>query len=156
VGSAIPAIEANATGSAITGSRITVEAIEGFGIQGESGTGRGASDTVGGGSSSGGALSHNDYRSDASLLAVVRRYAPGIQFCYDNELKKRPGLKGKLVVSITVAPSGKVMEASLVQESLGSKDLVACALAQIEAWKFESIPDGVVTFHAPFVFSAPE
>ena len=29
-------------------------------------------------------------------------------FCYDNELKKAPGLGGKLVVSITVAASGRV------------------------------------------------
>ncbi len=98
----------------------------------------------------------SELRSDRSLLGVVRRYAPGIRYCYDNELKKQPALGGKLVVSITVAASGRVTEAVVVQDSVGRAALTACALTQIEAWRFPEIPTGVVTFHAPFVFTPPE
>lgn len=97
-----------------------------------------------------------DARSNASLLAVVRRYAPGIQFCYDNELKKTPGLGGKLVATLTVAAAGDVTDAVIIQDSVGSPNLAVCALAQIRAWRFPQIPDGVVTFKTPFVFTPPE
>ena len=33
------------------------------------------------------------YRSNASLLAVIQRYAAGIQYCYGNELKRDPALQ---------------------------------------------------------------
>ena len=46
------------------------------------------------------------------LLAViiVRPYAPGIQFCYENELTRDPALEGKLVVALTVSAMGAVEE----------------------------------------------
>jgi TonB family protein len=95
------------------------------------------------------------YRTNASLLAVIRRYAAGIQYCYDSELKRDPLLRGKLVVAITVAPSGAVTEARVVQNTVGSAALTACALAQIKDWRFPAIPTGVTTFQTPFVFTPP-
>ncbi|HTK31957.1 MAG TPA: AgmX/PglI C-terminal domain-containing protein [Candidatus Saccharimonadaceae bacterium] len=95
------------------------------------------------------------YRSNASLLAVIQRYAAGIQYCYDNDLKRHPNLSGKLVVAITVAAAGDVEEVSVVQNSLGSERVSACALSQIRGWKFPGIPTGVTTFQVPFVFSPP-
>jgi TonB family protein len=138
--------------AAIGGARIEIAAIGGV-------------ESAGGGSSSGPAASGaggapgasgRDLRSDASLLAVVRKYAPGIRFCYENELKKNPALGGKLVVAITVAAAGHVSGAVIVQDTLGARELTSCALAQIEAWRFPTIPDGSVTFRAPFVFTPPE
>ena len=95
------------------------------------------------------------YRSNASLLAVIRKYAAGIQYCYDSELKRNPGLKGKLVVAMTISASGQVTEARVVQNTLGSERLASCALSQIRDWRFPAIPQGVTTFQAPFVFTPP-
>lgn len=143
VATPVTTVETDAAASSIGGARIAVETIAELE----------AEDFPGGTS---GAATRNEHRSDASLLAVVRRYAPGIRFCYDNELKKAPGLGGKLVVSITVAASGRVTEAVLVKDTVGSAGLTSCALLQIEAWKFPAIPEGTVTFQAPFVFTPPE
>jgi TonB family protein len=88
-------------------------------------------------------------------MAVVQRYAAGIQFCYGNELKRHEGLKGKLVVALTVAASGEVLDAAVIQNTLGQSGLTACALAQIRDWKFPAIPAGVTTFQVPFVFTPP-
>ncbi len=109
-----------------------------------------------GGAASGGGAHGGEVRSNASLLATVRRYAPGIQFCYDNELKRTPGLRGKLVVSMTVAASGAVTEAQIAQDTIGSANLVACTLAQVRGWRFPEIPAGEVAFKTPFVFTPPE
>ena len=144
----------------------------GGGVGGGSGTGYGTGTGPGRGSGSGGGVGGGQgtgvgdgtgpgnggaggYRSNESLLSVVRRYAPGIQFCYDNELKKNPGLRGKLVVAITVLASGEVSDATVVENSLGSNAVSQCVLSQIRGWHFPAIPTGVTSFRAPFVFTPP-
>jgi protein TonB len=110
----------------------------------------GLSGTGGGGGSAPGV-----YRSNASLLAVIQKYAAGIQYCYGNELKRQEGLSGKLVVAMTVASSGEVLDATVVVDTIHSDALKRCALSQIKSWKFPPIERGVTTFQAPFVFTPP-
>ena len=94
-------------------------------------------------------------RTNASLLAVIQRYAAGIQFCYENELNREPGLRGKIVVAITVSATGEVTEARVVQNTFGSNAIASCALAQIRQWKFPPIASGATSFQTPFVFTPP-
>jgi TonB family protein len=122
------------------------------------GAGGGVGDGVGsgrGGAGAGAQAPGSGYRSNESLLAVVRRYAAGIQFCYDNELRKKPGLRGKLVVSMVVLANGTVSEANIVEDTLNSPAVRDCALSQIRAWQFPAIPSGVTSFKTPFVFTPP-
>jgi TonB family protein len=133
-----------ATAAAIPGTRIELGSAAEAGLPGARAT-----------RADGSAAAAGEIRTDADLMAVVRRYAPALQFCYDNELKKSPSLGGKLVVGITVAASGRVTDAAVVRDTVGSAAMVACALAQIEAWRFPAVPEGTVTFQAPFVFTPP-
>jgi TonB family protein len=96
------------------------------------------------------------YRTNASLLAVIQKYAAGIQYCYESELKRDESLRGKLVVAMTVTAAGNVQEATVVRNSVGSERLAACALSQIRSWKFPPISGGLTTFQAPFVFTPPK
>jgi outer membrane biosynthesis protein TonB len=139
---------ADVSGSALSGSRLAVESVTT--VNDDAGTGKSGGSST---SASGGSTSH---RSNAALLAVVRRYAPGIEFCYDNELKRSPGLRGKLVAAITVAASGKVTEVRLVQDTVKSSRLAGCMLAQIREWKFPAVSSGSTTFRTPFVFTPPK
>ena len=141
-------------GSAIDGQGISIAAITDLAVDGAGGSGDEFSAPGGGGSGDEGA-SRNDYRSNESLLSVVRRYAPGIQFCYDNELKRNPGLRGKLVVNITVLANGSVSEAIVVEDRLGSAAVTQCVVAQIRGWRFPAIPSGTTSFKTPFVFTPP-
>lgn len=134
-------------GGALEGATVEIGSLESLTI--ESGGGGGGSDGGGGGSGGNG-----DIRSNAALLAVVRRYAAGIQYCYDEQLKSQPELRGKLVVSITVTPSGKVSETHVVQDTLGSSAVSGCVLSQIQGWNFGQVTEGEVTFRTPFVFTA--
>ncbi|MCB1185088.1 energy transducer TonB, partial [bacterium] len=124
------------------------------------GSGEGFGDGAGGGGGDGTGASApggagGEIRSNASLLAVVRRYAPGIQFCYENVLKQDPGLRGKLVVNLTVAADGTVDDVIVLEDTLDSAAVTTCVLAQMRDWRFEAVPAGVVTFQAPFVFTPP-
>ncbi|MGH2571675.1 MAG: TonB family protein, partial [bacterium] len=155
--SAVPAMPSAGTAGASSRIEGTSIAIESIGFVAVDGTGGGVAEAAAAtGSKAGAAVERSQIRSDTQLLAVVRKYAPGIQFCYDNELKKAPGLGGKLLVNITVAASGRVTDAKIIQDSVRSPGLAQCALAQIEAWKFPQVEEGVVTFQAPFVFTPPQ
>ncbi len=125
----------------------------GGGAGGGGNGGRGWGGTPGAGGR--GAAPPGVYRSNASLLAVIQKYQAGIQYCYGNELKKHDGLRGKLVVALTVDASGNVTDATVVQNTLGSPAIASCALSQIRDWKFPAIPVGVTAFQVPFVFTPP-
>jgi len=120
------------------------------------GIGNGEGSGVGAGGRRGGPAGPGVYRSNASLLAVIQKYAAGIQYCYGNQLKHDPTLRGKLVVALTVSASGEVLQASIVQNSVGSPGLAECALSQIREWRFPPVPGGVTAFQAPFVFTPPD
>jgi protein TonB len=142
---------ATVAGSAVTGSLISVEAVSDVAAAGDGSEGGSAA-----GGSGGGAAVGTSSRSNASLLAVVRRYAPGIQFCYDNELKRAPGLRGKIVAALTVAASGRVTDVRIVSDSVGSQRLASCVLAQIREWQFPAVASGTTVFKTPFVFTPPK
>ena len=90
-------------------------------------------------------------RSSSSLMDVVRRYAPGIRYCYDTALEQDRSLRGKMVFRITVAADGSVSGVEVVDDTLGSAEVEDCARAQIEAWRFGRAAAASV-FDAPFVF----
>lgn len=110
---------------------------------------------TGGGPGGSGVAGPGIYRSNASLMAVIQKYSAGIQFCYSNELKRNEGLKGKLVVALVVSAAGEVVDADVIQNTLGSSALSSCALSQIRDWKFPAIPAGTTAFQVPFVFTPP-
>jgi TonB family protein len=119
------------------------------------GIGNGVGNGAGAGGRRGGPAGPGVYRSNASLLAVIQKYAAGIQYCYGNQLKHDSTLRGKLVVALTVAASGEVLQATVVQNTVGSQALADCALSQIREWRFPPVPEGVTAFQAPFVFTPP-
>jgi TonB family protein len=126
-----------------------------IGTLGPSGGGDGGAETSASGGDGAGSPP-GIYRSNASLLAVIQRYAAGIQYCYENELHRDPHLAGKLVVMISIAPTGEVLDARVVQDGVGASRLTGCALSQIREWRFPPIPKGVTTFQTPFVFTPPD
>lgn len=145
---------ADVQGSSLQSVGISIAAITDIesGGGGESGSGGGGTSASGSSAGGGG----EEIRSNQTLLAVVRKYAPGIQFCYENELKKSPGLRGKMVVSLTVEADGTVSSVLLVEDTLRSDAVSGCVLAQMQGWRFPAVDHGTVTFKTPFVFTPPE
>ncbi len=97
-----------------------------------------------------------EIRSNAALLSVLRHYAPGVRYCYDNELKRSPGLEGKLVLRIAVTAEGRTTAVKVLEDSLGSEAVRDCVLAQVADWRFPAVASGQVTFKAPFVFTSAD
>lgn len=160
VGGGVATAAVDASGSTIGGALIQIESVsqvagDGVGGTGTGGTGGGSDGSVGGTPGGNGSGVSSAGRSNASLLAVVRRYAPGIQFCYDNELKRNPSLRGKIVLGLVVAASGEVTDVQIVEDTLAASTMRECVLAQVRAWRFPAIAEGSVGFRTPFVFTPP-
>lgn len=74
--------------------------------------------------------------TEAQLTSAFERAAPKLDKCYADALEKRPRLKGKLIVSWTVRPNGKVVGAKKQGGTLKDAELIRCTLDAISSTKF--------------------
>ncbi len=73
--------------------------------------------------------------------------------CYERELKRNPGLRGKLVVRFTIGTRGQVTEVEVTQNGLGDDEVGSCVARLIKTWHTPFTPDADATVEFPFVFS---
>ncbi len=88
------------------------------------------------------------------FAAVVRGRVSSVKACYDQALRRAPGLAGKAVARWTVDTAGKVTAFAWQSNEMKSATFSLCAERVIESWTFA--PGGaptVVSF--PFVFGGP-
>ncbi len=113
----------------------------GFGFGG----GRGGNAKIGAGTATGkGTLDR------AVIQAGIKNRFSHIQFCYERELLKRPGLEGKIAVSFTISSTGAVSSAS----ATGFDATVAtCVATVIKSVRFPAPSGGgSVQVNYPFIF----
>jgi len=90
--------------------------------------------------------------SAADIQSVVDANAAAVNSCYTKELKKSPDLKGKLTVSISVNPAGKVSGVKVLEDSVGG-GVASCVQNKIRGWAFPRGKKGMVTVNQTFVFT---
>lgn len=87
-----------------------------------------------------------------AIRRVVNRNKGTIEQCYNNELKRTPNLRGRLVVEVTINKSGTVGGAQLVSATLSSAPVQQCVLRAVRSWMFSPAPGEEVIFSYPFIF----
>jgi outer membrane biosynthesis protein TonB len=139
---------------------------DGVGGLGTKGSGRGSSGYGKGGGSVGKKRSGGSIKSggtpiilgalDKSLIDnVIRKNMNQIRYCYQRELTKNPGLKGKIIVKFTIAADGSVSKAGIKTSSMGSKAVEGCITSRFKRFKFpQPKGGGVVIVSYPFIFSS--
>ena len=86
------------------------------------------------------------------IQKVINRHQTEVKFCYERELVENPKLKGKVTVTFTVAPDGKVASAEVASSDL-TKTIDACITGRIKTWAFPPPQGGgVVTITFPWIF----
>lgn len=70
------------------------------------------------------------------IAAIIRRYLPQIQHCYEQQLALNPGLKGKVTVSFVISGTGSVKSATVAESSLSNSATEACITEKIMKWEF--------------------
>jgi TonB family protein len=77
-------------------------------------------------------------RSIEEIKLVFERNKGAIYAIYNRALRDEPGLQGKVVLSLTIAPSGEVTNVKIVSSELRAEELERKLLARIRAFDFGS------------------
>jgi TonB family protein len=111
----------------------------------------------GGGPGAGGTLrrgaSGKASRSIEDIKLVFDRNKGSIYTLYDRALREDPTLQGKVVVKLTIAPSGQVLDCQLVSSELRAPDLERKLLVRIKQFNFgaKAVDTMVVTYPIDFL-----
>ncbi|MEM7433552.1 MAG: AgmX/PglI C-terminal domain-containing protein [Myxococcota bacterium] len=91
---------------------------------------------------------------DAALVQrQIKQRIKSITRCYESELRKNPGLAGKVTVTFTIQERGNVTGAKASENTTGSPAVADCVTRTISRFRFNPGPEGgSVTFRYPFVF----
>ncbi|MEH6649863.1 MAG: AgmX/PglI C-terminal domain-containing protein [Motiliproteus sp.] len=92
-------------------------------------------------------------RSEEQIQGVLNRHKHTIYKLYNRELIAAPGLQGKVVVSVTITPSGRVSRSLIIDSELASSSLESGLLRLIAAIDFGAIAKSpTVTTRVPIDF----
>ncbi len=97
--------------------------------------------------------SHAASRSYEDIQIVFDRNKGAIYSLYNRALRKDPGLQGKMVISLTISPSGKITHIELVSSELGDPELERKLLSRIKMFNFgaKQVDDVTVTYPIDFL-----
>lgn len=113
---------------------------------GGSGNGTGA---VGGGSGGEGRVAA---RSREEIELVFDKNKGAIYALYNRALRKDPTLRGKLVLSLTIAPSGQVTDVNIISSELQDAEFQRKLMARVRMFRFEEKDVATVTTTKPIDF----
>lgn len=86
------------------------------------------------------------------IRRVIRRHISDVKLCYEQQLEKKPGLSGRLMVQFTIAPTGEVVASALQSSTMGDAKVESCTVQAVWRWEFPR-PEGggIVDVTYPFV-----
>lgn len=90
-----------------------------------------------------------DGGDSANVLGVVRRFQGQLNYCYEQELKSDPTLRGRVVVAWEVL-GGRAVDVHVVDNGTGSDSFARCIVSKIGNWRFSGVDDGFAK--RPFIF----
>jgi hypothetical protein len=78
--------------------------------------------------------------------AVARRLG-ALQRCYEDALRRRPDVAGRMTYTIRISDLGTITDVSIELDELGDPTFTECTRTKIAAWRFATpSEDGEVTF----------
>ena len=95
----------------------------------------------------------NATRSQEEIERVFQKNKGAIFSIYNRELRKDPSLQGKVVIELTIAPSGKVTKVVIVSSELNHKKLEKRLLSKVRKFRFanKKVPPITVTYPIDFL-----
>ena len=91
-------------------------------------------------------------RSNDEIERVFQKNKGGIFNLYNRALRKNPSLAGKVVVELTIAPSGRVTAVEVLSSELGDEKLERKLLLKIKKFKFSKANVAEITVTYPIDF----
>ena len=91
-------------------------------------------------------------RGSEEIALVFTRNKGAIDAMYARALRDNPALQGKVVIEMTIAPSGDITAARIVSSELNDPEFEAKLLARIRLFKFEAKDVAALTATKPIDF----
>lgn len=91
-------------------------------------------------------------RSREEIEIVFDRNKSAIYALYSRALREQPELQGKVVVQLTIAPSGEVTDCRIVSTELGDSELERKLVARIRMFRFDARDVEAMTTTKPIEF----
>ena len=91
-------------------------------------------------------------RAEEDVAVVMDKYKALLYTIYNRARRSNPGLKGKIVLVITILPSGEVANVVTKSNELNAPDLEAALLARIRQFNFGVSNGGPLTVTVPVEF----
>jgi protein TonB len=91
-------------------------------------------------------------RSREEIELIFDRNKGAIYALYSRALRDKPDLKGKLVLELTIAPSGEVTSCTVVSSELSDADLERKLVARVKLFRFEAKDVEAITTTKPIDF----
>jgi outer membrane biosynthesis protein TonB len=91
---------------------------------------------------------------EKGVRMALKRRERGIQQCYERALKTNAKLKGKVMLEWNIDESGRVVSISVLQNTLGDKNVGDCISDIISRIRFPGAEKGLVPVRKTFVFES--
>ena len=91
-------------------------------------------------------------RTREEIELVFDRNKSAIYALYSRALRDNPALQGKVVLEVTIAPSGEVTDVRLVSSELGDSELERKLVARVKMFRFEAKDVVTMTTTKPIEF----
>jgi TonB family protein len=92
------------------------------------------------------------YLSAEQINRVVRANQAALRYCYEAEVQRQRGLRGKVVVQWRVDRAGGVPMARVASSTLSNAAVEGCLVRQVRKWRFPKPDGGEVSVMYPFIF----
>jgi TonB family protein len=92
------------------------------------------------------------YLSAEQINRVVRANQAALRYCYESEVQRQRGLKGKVMIQWRVDRAGLVPTARVASSTLNNSGVEGCIVRQIRKWHFPKPDGGEVSVMYPFIF----
>ncbi len=84
------------------------------------------------------------------VRATINKYRAQIKYCYEQRLKERPDISGRIAVDVDVS-AGRVTSVVVSDNTTGDSALESCVKSKIRRWRFPS--DFSDSIYLPFALS---
>jgi TonB family protein len=91
-------------------------------------------------------------RTREEIELVFDRNKSAIYALYSRALRDKPALQGKVVLEVTIAPSGEVTDCKVVSSELNDPDLERKLVARVRMFRFEARDVAMMTTTKPIEF----
>ena len=91
-------------------------------------------------------------RTQEEIELVFDRNKAAIYALYNRALRDNPALRGKVVMQLTIAPTGEVTDCSIVSSELGDSELERKLVARVRMFRFEDKDVEAITTTKPIEF----